>query len=165
MLQGNEMDQTVRIGAEFLKSGEKIAGVEEYGNGIIHDTYLVRLAEGQEKFILQRINTRVFNNPALVMANIRIVCDHVHKRLEQERNARFDQWQMLDIMPASDGQDFVVDQQGSFWRGFSFIHNAIPLANVRNLEEAGEVGIALGRFHFLVHDLGPGRRREEHVGR
>ena len=157
MLQGNEMEQTVRIGADFLKPGEKIAGVEEYGSGIIHDTYLVRLAEGQGKFILQRINTRVFNNPALVMENIRIVCDHVHKRLEQERHARFDQWQMLDIMPASDGKDFFVDQQGSFWRGFSFIHNAVPLANVRNREEAGEVGIALGRFHFLVHDLGPGR--------
>ena len=154
MQQVYKMEHTVRIGADFLKPGEKIAGVEEYGNGIIHDTYLVRLAEGQGKFILQRVNTRVFGNPALVMQNIRIVCDHVHKRLEHERDAKFEQWQMLKIMPASDGKDYFVDQQGSFWRGFSFIRDAMPLANVGNREEARQVGTALGRFHFLVHDLG-----------
>ena len=154
MQQVYEMEHTVRIGTYFLKPGEKIAGVEEYGNGIIHNTYLVRLAEGQGKFILQRVNTRVFGNPALVMQNIRIVCDHVHKRLEHERDAKFEQWQMLEIMPASDGKDYFVDQQGSFWRGFSFIRDAMPLANVGNREEARQVGTALGRFHFLVHDLG-----------
>ena len=65
MQQDHEMENTVRIAADFLKPGEKIAVVEEYGNGIIHDTYLVKLEMGQGKFILQRINTQVFSNPVV----------------------------------------------------------------------------------------------------
>jgi Ser/Thr protein kinase RdoA (MazF antagonist) len=155
MLQEHKMKHVVRIAQNFLKSGEDVV-VEPYGNGIIHDTYLANPAKGQEKFILQRLNLHVFKKPELVMQNIRIVCDHVHKNLEQQRDAKFEQWQMLEIMPASDGQDYFVDEQGSFWRGFSFIDNAMVLENVANQEEAREVGTALGRFHFLVHDLEPG---------
>ena len=33
----------------------------------------------------------------------------------------------------------------------------MPLANAGTREEAREAGTALGRFHFLVHDLEPGR--------
>jgi len=145
-----------RIAHKFLKSGEDVL-VEPYGNGIIHDTYLVSPAKGQKKFILQRINLHVFEKPELVMQNIRTVCDHVHGRLHLENDAKYEQWQMLNIIPCSDGRDFYVDEKGLFWRGLSFIEDAMVLEKVGNLEEARQVGIALGRFHFLVHDLDPGR--------
>jgi len=150
------MKYLARIARKFLKSGEDVV-VEPYGNGIIHDTYLVSPAKGQEKFILQRINTQVFNNPELVMQNIRTVCDHVQECLKQQRGTKFSDWQILDIIPTIDGSDYFVDEQGSFWRGMSFIRDAMSLENVGSREEAHEIGTALGRFHYLVHGLDPGR--------
>ena len=150
------MKYLARIAQNFLKPGEDVV-VEPYGNGIIHDTYLVSYGKGHAKFILQRINLHVFKKPELIMQNIRIVCDHVRRRLEQERNTQFAEWQMLDIIPTIDGRDYFVDEQGLFWRGLSFIHDAAPLENVRNQEQAHEIGTALGRFHYLVHGLDPGR--------
>ena len=149
------MKHVVRIAQNFLKSEDDVT-VESYGNGIIHDTYLASPAKGQ-KFILQKLNLHVFKEPELVMQNIRIVCDHVHDRLGQEPGTQFAKWQMLNIIPTIDGRDFFVDEQGSFWRGLTFVHDATVLEKVGNREEARQIGIALGRFHFLVNDLDFGR--------
>ena len=150
------MKYLARIAQNFLKSGEDVI-VEPYGNGIIHDTYLVSYGKGHAKFILQRINLHVFKKPQFVMQNIRTVCDHVRKRLEQKQDTQFAEWQMLDIIPTIDGRDYFVDEHGSFWRGLSFIRDAMSLENVESREEADEIGTALGRFHYLVHGLDPGR--------
>jgi Ser/Thr protein kinase RdoA (MazF antagonist) len=143
-----------RIARNFLKTEDDVI-VEPYGNGIIHDTYLVSPVKGQEGFILQGLNKHVFKKPAWVMQNIRTVCDHVHERLQLEDDLKYEQWQMLDIIPCCDGSDFYVDEKGFFWRALSLIKNATVLENVRTHEEAFEVGRALGMFHFLVHHLDP----------
>lgn len=148
-----------RIVRKFLKSGEDVV-VEPYGNGIIHDTYLVSDGKGHAKFILQRINTQVFNSPELVMRNIRTVCDHVHKRLNRQPDSRFSDWQIIDIIPTIDDRDYFVDEHGSFWRGLSFIRDAVSVENVETRAEAHAIGTALGRFHYLVHGLDAGRLQD-----
>jgi len=150
------MKHLVRIVENLLKSGEDIV-VEPYGNGVIHDTYLVSYGKGHAKFILQRINLHVFKKPQFVMQNIRTVCDHVRQRLDQKQDIQFAGWQMLDIIPTIDGRDYFVDEQGAFWRGLSFIRDAMALENVESRKEAHEIGRALGRFHYLVHGLDPSR--------
>ena len=150
------MDKTyktnkVRGAAEnFISHDEKIAGVAEFDHGIIHDTYLVKLQNTAERFILQRINTQVFASPEAVMHNLRLICEHVHERMKGSGSRIESGWQMLQPIPAGDNRDFFIDPEGTFWRALSFIREADPLEHIACLDDAREVGRALGIFHLLT---------------
>ena len=149
------MNKVTQAAINFIRQDETIIGVEEYGQGIIHDTYQVRLTKGENRFILQRINTQVFTNPAAIMHNLKIVCEHMQKRMQMS-NCRIDaSWQMLHVVPARDGRDFFIDADGAFWRALSFIKGATTLEHISGPEVAMEVGRALGTFHWLLSDLNP----------
>ena len=59
--------------------------IQPYGNGHINDTYLCETAP---RFILQRLNTNVFENPAQVMNNIVNVTRFLSKKIEEIRQAK-----------------------------------------------------------------------------
>jgi len=151
------MNRVITRAAEnFSSHDETIAGIEPYGHGIIHDTYLVKPGSGADCFILQRINTRVFANPAAVMHNLRLVCTHMQERLQVSGSGVDAHWQTLQSKAARDGRDFFVAADGTFWRALSFIRDAVPLEHISCLHDAREAGRALGFFHWLTSDLDPG---------
>jgi Phosphotransferase enzyme family len=149
------MKEAEAAAEKFSGPGEQIAGVEVYGRGIIHDTYLVQLANRTNTFILQRINTQVFHNPADIMHNLKLVTEHVRKRLRIDTSGLGAEWQMLRVIPAGDGRDFYIDAAGGFWRALSFIEKARPLEEISGPADAREVGRAIGTFHWLTNDLDP----------
>ena len=149
------MNRSVQAAENFTGHDETINGVREYGQGIIHDTYLVTIAGGENRFILQRINTQVFKKPEAVMHNLHLVCNHMRKRMQAGNSAVDPDWQMLRNLPARDGREFFVDADGVFWRALSFIRGASPLEQVSSLDNAREVGRAVGIFHWLSSDLAP----------
>ncbi len=143
--------------ASAFRFGGRIIGVAPYGNGIINDTYRVGLADSNSrKVILQRINHHVFLEPAQVMENLRIVLDHMHTRQGTVGSSARD-LRLPEIYLSRDGQDFVVDAEGGFWRALSFIDGTISFNTLENARQAEEVGFALGRFHALLHALEPNR--------
>jgi hypothetical protein len=121
------MNTVVQAAENFIRHDETIAGVEAYGHGIIHDTYLVKPGNGADRFILQRINTQVFTNPAAVMHNLRLVCAHMQERRKAGGSAIDANWQMLQSIPEK----------------------------ISCLHDAREAGRALGIFHWLISDLNP----------
>jgi Ser/Thr protein kinase RdoA (MazF antagonist) len=139
----------------FIGQDKSITSVEKYGKGIIHDTYLVELDGQAESFILQRINTQVFKQPELIMHNLRLVCEHVHDLKKLAGRGIDPGWKMLHIIPTRNNRDFFTDSGGGFWRALSFISGAEPLEKITNLDNASEVGRALGIFHFLTGNLNP----------
>ncbi len=148
--------------ADRFKPGGKVVGIREYGNGNVHDTFLVTLAsEAEEHFILQRMNTQVFRQPELVMRNMRTVTEHVRERLEHAPLSSGRRWETPRVLPAEDARDHWIDPGGSFWRAISFIDAARSFDTVLDIEHAREVGIALGTFHGLISDL-PGRTAGRH---
>jgi len=149
------MNKPTLAAENFISQEESIAGIETYGQGIIHDTYLVKPGNTADWFILQRINTQVFKNPEAVMHNLRLVCEHIRERMIENGSSIDINWQMLQPMPARDGRDFFIDAEGNFWRALSFIRGARPLEQISSLDDAREAGRALGTFHFLVNDLDP----------
>ena len=97
----------------FIRQPESIDKVEEHGRGIIHDTYLVKLKEKADNFILQRINIHVFKRPELIMHNLRLVCEHLYA-LEKFADPRIDSsWKTLHIIPTRDKRDFFIDSKKS----------------------------------------------------
>jgi Ser/Thr protein kinase RdoA (MazF antagonist) len=150
------------IAAQFAHKGNVIS-VEALGNGNINDTFLVQLAHAEEaKFVLQRINTQVFQQPEWVMQNMRILTDHVHDRLQTTPPDR--RWEMPRVIATKAGQDHWYAADGSFWRALSFIAGARSVETLQTVAQAREVGYALGMFHSLVSDLAPTKLADTLVG-
>jgi hypothetical protein len=136
--------------AEQFNMGGNIVTVREFGNGNINDTYIVTLdGPGDSKFVLQRINTNVFKYPQLIMKNMRVFTEHVHRRV----NAEGQFWQTPRVIPTKDEHYFFMDEEDFFWRAISLINNAQSFDTISDLNHAREVGHALGMFQNLISDL------------
>jgi len=133
----------------------RLVNVANTGRGNVNDTYLAifRTTFSEERFILQRINKRVFPHPEYIMENMRVVTEHVHRRLEAETHLSDRIWQLPRIIPAKDGQDFVIDGDGEYWRAISHIASAHAFEQVQSVEHAQEAGFVLGHFHRLISDI------------
>ncbi|RJQ19880.1 MAG: aminoglycoside phosphotransferase family protein [Nitrospiraceae bacterium] len=143
--------------AERFRSSGNIIGIREFGNGNINQTFLVTLNAGGEKhFVLQRINTRVFSRPELIMSNMRIATGHMRQHLQRAPLGEGRRWEVPQVLLTKRGEDHWTDPEGSFWRAISYIENAQSFDTVKDIGHAGEIGYALGIFHNLLSDLPPG---------
>jgi Ser/Thr protein kinase RdoA (MazF antagonist) len=142
--------------ADQFAHGGGIVKVIPLGNGNINDTFLVQLDDpGATQFVLQKLNRQVFRHPEWVMQNMRVLTDHVHRRLQTTPPDR--RWEMPRVIATQAGQDHWTAPDDSFWRALSFIAGARSVETVENLDQAQQVGYALGMFHHLVSDLPPAR--------
>ncbi len=147
------MDHLFVVAAQFTLPG-RVRHVRPYGNGNVHDTFLVTSdSPAAPPFILQRLNTRVFRRPELVMANLRLCTEHLRGRLARAPLSPGRRWEVPRVLPARDGRDYFIDGEGSFWRALSFIEGAQTFETINDPEHAREVGYALGVFHHLLIDL------------
>ena len=136
---------------EFDVAG-RFVSIMPQGSGNVNDTYLAtfRTPSSEERFILQRINNHVFNRPEDIMANMRVVTEHIHARLEDDADRR---WQFPRIILGKDGGAFIKDDKGSYWRAISLIESAQSYEQVRDMKHAYEVGYTLGYFQRLLSDI------------
>jgi Ser/Thr protein kinase RdoA (MazF antagonist) len=158
----------------------QIFEVREYGQGNVNDTFLVTVEEvagsahptseemmgsahptsaaaGPQRFILQRLNTRVFPRPELIMGNLRVFSEHVEARLAKEPLPPERRWDPPRVLLTGAGEDHWRDPDGFFWRALTFVADAESHYTVKDLDHAREVGWALGLFHKLISDLPPTR--------
>lgn len=145
-----------QIARQFAVEG-RLVSVKPTGSGNINDTYtaIFRTTFDQHRFILQRINGRVFADPELIMQNMRRITDHVHPKLENDAEDADRIWQLPKVIRTTDDRDMVIDEQGNMWRAISLIASASAFDRVQSLEHAREVGIVLGHFQRQVSDLDP----------
>ncbi len=130
--------------------------VEPYGNGHINATFRVGCGEpgGERHFLLQRINASVFRDPRALMENLGRVTRHVRGRLAREGVADLHR-RALALVPSKDGADFVLDDEGAYWRCFPFIEGTRTLSKIESAAQAVEAGRAYGAFQRLLGDLPP----------
>lgn len=142
------------IAREFSVAG-RLVTVGATGDGNVNDTYLAvfRTTFSEERFILQHINKHVFPRPDYIMENMRVVTEHVHRRLEQEADSADRIWQLPRLIPAKDGRDFVIDSEQEYWRAISLIASAHSYGEIQSVEHAYEAGYVLGQFQRLISNL------------
>jgi hypothetical protein len=135
------------IATQFDIPGRLVA-LRPIGAGNVNDTYrvILRTTFSEEQFILQRINQAVFKDPVAVMANMKAVTDHAHRRIESEADQADRIWQLPRVIPAKDGKDYVVDAKGGYWRALSMIASSTNYEKVNEPEHAAEAGRVLGHF-------------------
>ena len=117
------------------------------GKGNINVTLLVRLADGTS-WVLQRLHPGVFPDPDAVMANMRLVTEHLGR--EQDEGTRF-----FRLGANPEGEDKFIVTQGCCWRIITYIQSSRTLPRVGNTTQAEAIGRLLGRFHDLTADLAP----------
>ncbi len=148
------MSEALDLGAivrRFQIEGEFVRAVP-YGSGHINDTYcaLFDRSGSAERCILQRINGRVFRNPAAVMENLRRITAHLAARMAGEPGL---DRRVLTLIPEQSGRVWLVDEEGSYWRAFRFIENAHTCNEIESERQAFEAARAFGRFQQMLIDL------------
>lgn len=147
----NHPKSLMEVAKKFTQ--QSVRAVRALGSGNINDTFLVDLEVSQ--FVLQRMNTQVFRQPQHVMQNMQICTQHICDRIPQLQLDR--RWETPQVIFTTDNQDHYLDPSGAFWRAISFIENSHAYDTIQNLDQAEEIGYALGLFHRLVSDLPPER--------
>lgn len=133
----------------------RLVTVDPIGSGNVNDTYLAvfRTVFSEERFILQRINRRVFPKPELIMENMRLITEHAHARIEAEAHRSDRIWQLPKVIRTKDGADLAVDADGECWRAISLIASAHSFEKVQSVEHAFEAGVVLGQFQRVISDI------------
>jgi Ser/Thr protein kinase RdoA (MazF antagonist) len=150
------LERLTKIAQQFAHPG-RVVTVRPFGSGNINDTFLVTVADGLDtRFVLQKINTRVFLQPALVMQNMRIFTQHVCDKLHRENIDLERRWDVPLVLLTADNQDHWVEpNDNTYWRAISFIDDSRTIDTIEDTKHGWEVGYALGRFHHLIGDLDP----------
>lgn len=127
-----------------------------FGNGHINGTFLSRWNQAgiTIRYLHQRINTIAFPHPMEVMDNIHRVTSHILKKLDglPDKSQRTPQ-----VVPARNGDLFVRDEKGGWWRTYLFIDGVVTREMAENPDQARLLGQAVGKFQKLLADL-PGPR-------
>jgi Ser/Thr protein kinase RdoA (MazF antagonist) len=151
-----KLDRLTNIAQQFAHPG-RVTAVQPFGSGNINDTFLVTVTdELDNRFVLQKINTRVFLHPALVMQNMRIFTQHVCDKLVSENTNLERRWEIpLVLLTADDRDHWVEPDDNTYWRAISFIDDSRTIDTIEDIKHGWEVGYALGKFHHLIGDLDP----------
>ncbi|MDR1526889.1 MAG: aminoglycoside phosphotransferase family protein [Dysgonamonadaceae bacterium] len=132
---------------------DKPVAVEPFGNGHINDTLRTVNAQGETKYILQRINHHIFTDVELLQKNIDIVTSHIRKKLTAAGETDIDR-KVLTFLPARDGKWYYFDGD-SYWRVCLYISGSRTLEDI-NPVSSYEAGKAFGRFQSMLSDIPDG---------
>lgn len=120
-------------------------------HGFINDTFIVTLRDqGHDtRYVLQRVNHRVFKCPEDVMGNLRVISDHLKFKSQGSGSTI----KFAEIVQTWDGRDFLREEDGDVWRLITYIEHAKAYDTIQGVWHAEECGKVLGRFLDLVSDI------------
>ena len=145
------MNSACENATSFFLPKEDIQELKPLGSGNVNDTWLVN-TRGGNSFVLQRLNPAVFPSPGLVQDNLCILTRYLQAESGPENRA----YQILQVICNTDGKDRYISPDGAYWRLCSFIKNTRSLNTVATVNQAREIGCALGWFHHRISTLAPG---------
>ncbi|MEI8026320.1 MAG: aminoglycoside phosphotransferase family protein [Pseudomonadota bacterium] len=148
-----------------IEAAKKFAGlhnvinIEEHPGGNVNDTFVVSTKD-KGRFILQRLNTKVFKNPKLVIANMCSIAEHTQKILEKTPLPQSRRWVVPSVLytqptDLSDPNAFWIDEDLGFWRAITYVENATAHQKIKSPLHGFEVGFGLGLFQSLISNLKP----------
>ncbi len=128
---------------------------EKFGGGHINDTYLLQLRQNGDlkKYVLQAVNTNVFQNIRSIMENIAGVTAHLKKKAAPNEK-------IMSFLQAENGCTYYIDPNGAFWRVYEFIDDSICMDLPENDEDFYQCGFAFGKFQRDLADFPADRLHE-----
>ena len=134
----------------FDFGGPMVCDPHHYGEGHINDTFVVWRANHTKRFILQRINTDTFTDPAGLMENICGVTRHLRTKIQAEGGDPGRE--CLNVIPTLSGAAYYIDSEGNAWRAYDFVENTVCLQQVGCEADFRTVAETLGKFQNQLAD-------------
>ncbi len=123
---------------QFCLEGEVLA-ISPYGEGHINLTLLVET--DKKRYILQKMNTKVFPDPISLMRNICGVTEHLRARGIET----------LEVIPTKSGENFVYGEE--CYRTYAFIENTVTYQKVSDAKVFENSGKAFGEFQNYLAEF------------
>ena len=120
-------------------------------NGHINDTFLVK-CNFNHKYILQRVNTKVFKNPVQLVENIFNVTEHIRKKILKNNDDDILR-KVITLLPSISGKNYYIDSDNNFWRAMHYIENSRTYNVAKNKNIVYESAQAFGVFQNYLLDL------------
>lgn len=132
------MNEYKQVAEQFELVGD-VVEICPYGEGHINLTLLVTTTE--KRYIMQKMNTRVFTDPDSLMANICGVTEHLKARGIET----------LNVIPTRDGKTFL--KGADCYRVYDFIENTVTYQKVTDKEVFKNSGAAFGEFQNYLAEF------------
>ncbi|MGO1243377.1 MAG: phosphotransferase enzyme family protein [Sphingobacterium sp.] len=143
----------IKSANQFEIEGD-IKSVERFGSGHINDTYCVTTNRpGGKRYLLQRVNSNIFQNVAGLMDNTNLVIDHLKRKLISLGQEPDVEKKTLTLIPTRTGELFFQDQESDCWRMFILIEDTKSYDIVGTPAQAFSGGQAFGDFQRSLSDL------------
>ena len=127
----------------FKFEGEAVSK-EPYGSGHINSTFLVVTNTGK-RYILQKINNKIFPDVEGLMNNITLVTEHLKKKYTEPRR-------VLNLIKTIDDKSFA-EVDGEYWRAYDFVEDSLCLQLPENNDDFYESAVAFGSFGEALSDF------------
>ena len=112
--------------------------------GLINHTYTV-YSTNNTAYILQKINTAIFTQPALLQQN--------YIQITNALVAANSQFNLPNMLLTTNKQLLFIDAAKQCWRMFNFVHNAYTIEHIQCAEDAYKVAHTFSRFTSDVKKL------------
>lgn len=122
----------------------KAVSSEKYGSGHINSTFLV-VTDSGKRYILQKINNKIFPDVEGLMNNIMLVTEHLKKKYTEPRR-------VLTLVKTIDGKPFA-EIDGEYWRAYDFVEDSLCLQLPENNDDFYESAVAFGSFGQALSDF------------
>ena len=132
------MNEYKKIADEFALVGE-VADIRPYGEGHINLTLLVTTTE--KRYIMQKMNTRVFPDSDGLMANICGVTEHLKARGIET----------LSVVPTKAGAPYLKGEE--CYRVYDFIENTVTYQTATDIDVFRNSGKAFGEFQNYLAEF------------
>ncbi len=128
--------------AQFPLDGCPVS-CERYGCGHINVTFLVVTQTGH-RYILQKINDRIFKDVPALMENISGVTTYL-RRQQPDAN------RVLTLVNTTGGNSYL--EQEGFWRVYEFVEGSVCLQQPETAEDFYQSAVAFGQFQQQLKDF------------
>ncbi len=127
---------------------EDVKELKPIGGGHINDTFLI-VCENK-KYVLQRINHKIFKRPDQVMENISNVCEHLKNKVKEEGGDPTRE--VMNLIKAKNGT-YLFQYEGNYYRMYCFVDDAVSYQIIENPELFYSAGNAFGKFQRMLCDF------------
>ncbi len=154
------MNNHLKTIVEQFEIAGRVERIEPFGGGHINDTYSVQAdCDGSTvRYILQRINHKVFRYPFALMDNVLRVTEHIRRQTVQYNPALGAR--QLRVIRTRDQAGCYRCPEGNYWRMYNRIESTVSYDVLSSPAQAYEAARMFGAFQKMLSDLPGGPLHE-----
>lgn len=137
--------------ADCFALAAQVDRIESLGDGFINDTFIIRTTGNAVDYILQRKNKEIFPDVPAMMENIRMVTDHIRKKVEAAGGNTMRE--VMTVVPTKDGALCYCDEKGDYWAVSIFIGDTVAYNKADTPALAYMGGKGIGKFQAQLADF------------